>query len=66
VVLSVLVSAQGTVIRVDVKQSSGFDLLDDAALRAVRQWQFDPARVGSRAVKCETEVPVQFKLVREH
>lgn len=65
VLLSVVVSAQGTVIRVGIKQSSGFDLLDDAALRAVRKWQFEPARIGARSVECETEVPVQFKLVRE-
>jgi protein TonB len=42
--------------------SSGFPRLDEAALQAARSWEFEPARVGSLAVKSDIEVPVRFKL----
>ncbi len=62
VVVSVVVSAQGKVVRVALKNSSGFSILDDAALKAVRGWEFKPARKGAVAVESQIEVPVQFKL----
>lgn len=64
VLLSVKVSAQGTVSGVALKKSSAFLLLDEAAANTVRGWQFEPARVGSLAVESEIEVPVQFRLTR--
>jgi protein TonB len=62
VVMTVKVTAAGRAANVDLKESSGFTLLDDTALEAVRRWEFEPARVGSRAVEAEIEVPVRFKL----
>lgn len=62
VVLDVKVSAQGRVTEVTVAQSSGFPLLDEAALTAVRRWEFDPARKGEAAVDSEILVPVRFRL----
>lgn len=62
VLLTVKVTAQGRAAAVTLRQSSGHPLLDEAALQAVREWEFDPARVGSLAVESEIEVPVRFKL----
>ena len=62
VLLSVKVTAQGQVERVEVRQSSGFSALDEAAIQAVRDWEFEPARIGSKPVASEIEVPVRFKL----
>jgi len=62
ILLTVKVTAQGHAATVVLKQSSGFPLLDDAALNAVRKWEFQPARIGSMAVESEIEVPVRFKL----
>lgn len=62
VLLQVTVAAAGRATRVEVKQSSGFALLDEAAVRAVRQWEFEPARLDSKAVASEIEVPVRFRL----
>jgi len=62
VLLSVKVSAQGRAARVELKQSSGFSALDEAAIQAVRGWEFEPARVGATPVDCEIEVPVRFRL----
>jgi periplasmic protein TonB len=62
VTLRVKVTDQGRASSVNLKRSSGFPLLDEAALKAVRDWRFDPARVGSLAVESEIEVPVHFEL----
>ena len=45
VLLNVDVDAAGNVTGVSVKESSGYPLLDDAAMQAVRVWKFEPARV---------------------
>ena len=60
--LRVQLSAQGSVVKIEIKQSSGFRALDDAAVRAVRAWEFSPARIGAQAITSEVEVPVEFKL----
>ncbi|MGQ0552274.1 MAG: energy transducer TonB [Planctomycetota bacterium] len=63
VVLLVAVSAQGTVDRAAVQKSSGHAVLDRAALEAVRQWRFVPARHGSSAVPQDLTVPISFRLL---
>lgn len=62
VLLRVSVDAGGHVEAVAVKRSSGHTLLDDAAVRAVRAWEFQPARIGRQAVAAQVEVPVRFLL----
>jgi protein TonB len=62
--LTVRLDARGQVTAIALRQSSGFRLLDDAAVEAVRAWRFDPARVGDAAVESEIDVPVRFQLVR--
>jgi protein TonB len=62
VLLAVKVTAEGRAERVEIKKSSGFSLLDDAAVAAVREWKFQPARLGSFALESEIEVPVRFEL----
>jgi protein TonB len=60
--LTAKITARGCAAEVALKTSSGFPLLDGAALQAVRDWQFEPARIGSLAVESEIEVPVRFEL----
>ncbi|HEY1718710.1 MAG TPA: energy transducer TonB [Verrucomicrobiae bacterium] len=62
VLLAVKITAQGRAGRVEIKKSSGFSLLDNAAVEAVRDWEFQPARIGSLALESEIEVPVRFEL----
>jgi protein TonB len=64
VLLRVKVNPQGRAVRVEIKNSSGFPLLDEAAQSAVRDWEFQPARLGLFAVESEIEVPVRFKLTQ--
>jgi protein TonB len=62
VLLMVSVNAKGDVESAQVKQTSGYQRLDDAALVAVRSWRFVPARRGEVPVADDVIVPVQFKL----
>lgn len=62
VLLGVRVTAEGRAAEVTIKQSSGFPLLDAAAVKAVQRWEFEPARLGAIAVASDVEVPVRFQL----
>ena len=64
VLLLVEVSADGRALNVSLKRSSGVTSLDEAAIRAVRQWTFEPANVGALPVASRAEVPVKFSLAQ--
>jgi len=62
VMLNVDVDSQGSPIKVEIVQSSGFRLLDQAALKTVSHWKFQPGRIGNLAIESQVRVPVRFKL----
>jgi protein TonB len=64
VVVRLVVGADGVPAEVRVAQGSGSDLLDAAAVDAVRQWRFEPARRAGVAVPEERLAPVVFRLRR--
>jgi TonB family protein len=61
--LAVSVSASGEVSGISISKPSGSKLLDQAALKAVRQWQFTPAIKDGTASPATTTIPVQFRLL---
>lgn len=62
VILLVEIDQKGMPVQVEVKQSSGHQLLDRAALKAVRQWRFQPELRGDLPVKSRVAIPVRFRL----
>lgn len=62
VVLMVDISTSGGAESVRILRSSGFPTLDQEALRAVRGWKFQPARLGGVKVPSRARVPVVFRL----
>jgi len=56
------ISAGGECQRAELKKTSGHEMLDQAALEAVKKWRFVPAKRGSQAVVAWVEVPITFKL----
>jgi len=62
VLLLVEVSDKGLPTVVKVKKTSGYMLLDKAALKAVRAWRFAPAKRGGLPVAAAVEVPIRFTL----
>jgi protein TonB len=62
--LRILVDEKGRPSDVQVAKSSGYPRLDDAAVRAVRRWQFAAATRDSVPVAKWTELNVVFRLDR--
>ena len=62
VMVEALVDENGEILEITVIESSGYPLLDRAALKAVARWEFQPRVVGSRAMRSKVQVPVAFEL----
>jgi protein TonB len=62
VLLRVRVSPEGRPVTISVQKSSGRDLLDTAAIEAVRGWSFVPAHLGAQPTAGWVTVPIVFHL----
>jgi protein TonB len=60
--LKVVVNTNGDAESVQLDKSSGFELLDKAALNAVKNWKFIPAKSNHQPVAGTVIVPVRFSL----
>ncbi len=61
-VLHIEVQSNGDSGKIEVAQSSGYSILDQAAVEAVRCWKFVPARLGDQAIHGAVDQPITFKL----
>lgn len=62
VLISAAIDSSGRVKSLDISKSSGFSLLDESAISAVRNWKFKPARFAGIAIDSSVEIPVRFSL----
>ena len=62
VVLSLLIGTDGRVQKAKVIESSPPEVFDDAALRSVRSWVFEPARYKGQAVETWANQTIRFDL----
>jgi protein TonB len=62
VILRVEVLPNGRVGQIEVRNSSGYELLDRSALAAVKQWKFVPARKGETPIPLWVSIPIKFQL----
>jgi protein TonB len=62
VMLKVLIDANGRVDDLTLLKSSGYTVLDRAALSAVRKWLFEPGTEGGIKKKMWVKIPVRFDL----
>ena len=60
--LRVVVNINGDAENVQLDKSSGFELLDKAAITAVKGWKFVPAKNNNQPVSGTVIVPVRFSL----
>ncbi|UTZ24383.1 energy transducer TonB [Vibrio campbellii] len=58
----VWLDANGNQIKQVLIESSGAQMLDVSALRAIKQWQFSPHISGGQKVAHRVQIPVRFKL----
>jgi len=62
VILNVEVLAEGKAGQVLLHKSSGYDILDNAALQTVKTWKFSPAKRLGQPVTQWFLVPIKFSL----
>ncbi len=61
VLLTVVVDPEGRPKSISVKTSSGYERLDQAALKAVSGWSFVPGKRNGVPTEMAVEVPIRFK-----
>ena len=61
-ILQMEVLAEGTVGQITLVSSSGYQILDSAAIDAARDWKFNPAHHHGRPVASTVTVPIRFVL----
>lgn len=62
VILEVLVDENGRVGDLQVSKSSGYKILDRAAMASVKGWAFVPGMRGGKKVEMWVKVPIRFQL----
>lgn len=62
VVVRVLIGADGNAQKAEIRQSSGFERLDQAALATVLKWRYVPGKRGGVAEAMWFNVPINFVL----
>jgi periplasmic protein TonB len=60
--LNVFVKPNGLPGQIELQKTSGRKTLDDAAITAVRNWRFVPAKRGKTPVEGWVSVPIEFSL----
>ena len=60
--LELFISELGALDKIEIVKSSGFPLLDAAAIKAMKQSQFDPAMSGAIKIRSRAEATVTFRL----
>ena len=61
--LAVHIDQNGNVLNIHVKETSGYEILDRASVKTIRDWKFLPARHGNRYVEDNINIPVSFRLI---
>jgi len=62
VVLEVLVNIEGKVAECRIIRSCGHSVLDEAAVKSIRNWLFEPGMRGEKKVEMWVKVPIRFQL----
>jgi len=62
VFLEVLVSKEGKATSIRLSKSSGYKILDRAAIKGVRDWLFYPAKRGDELFEMWVKIPIRFIL----
>ena len=62
VMVRVLVGSNGMPEEILIRKGSGYPILDEAAIEAVKMWQFRPAKDGNIPIKSFVDIPINFDL----
>jgi TonB family protein len=62
ILLRVFVLESGGVGKVELEKSSGYEILDESALKAVREWVFMPGKKNGEPIPSWVTIPIKFQL----
>ncbi|MGQ9508134.1 MAG: energy transducer TonB [Thermodesulfobacteriota bacterium] len=62
VLLKVEVLSNGRVGKIEVKSSSGYEILDRSAIETVKRWKFVSAQKGEERISVWVNIPIKFQL----
>jgi len=62
VMVRVFIDVDGKAKQAEIRTSSGYDRLDQAALRTVQEWTYVPGKVNGEAKAMWFNVPINFVL----
>jgi len=62
VILRVEILPNGRVGQIEVRRSSGYEILDRSAMETIKQWRFIPAQKGEDRVTFWVNIPIKFQL----
>ncbi len=65
VLLRVAVQPNGRPDTITVQRSSGYEVLDKAAMNALKRWRFHPAKDGNIPIRSLVEIPIKFSLTKQ-
>ena len=65
VLVRVTVQPNGKAGEVTVRRSSGYEILDKAAIDAVKKWSFHPEKDGNIPIRSVVEIPIKFSLNKQ-
>jgi len=61
-VIEVLIEIDGKVKDIKINKSAGYEILDNAAINAVKKWLFVPATIGDKKIEMWVKIPVKFEI----
>ncbi|MGL4614606.1 MAG: TonB family protein [Shewanella sp.] len=62
VMIEVWLDERGRQTKLEIAESSGFETLDEAAIEAVKAWQFKGHSINGQTMASRLKVPVRFEL----
>ncbi|MDP2514113.1 energy transducer TonB [Photobacterium damselae subsp. piscicida] len=62
VMVEIWINSKGKQIKQKVISSSGTEILDQAALKAIKKWEFSSHIVDGQAIAHRVHIPVRFQL----
>lgn len=65
VVVRAQIQEDGHCLQANLSKSSGHEMLDKAAVAAVKSWRFIPAKQGTQTITAWVEVPITFRLTQQ-
>jgi protein TonB len=66
VLVAAEILADGRVGKALVSKSSGYAILDQSAVKAVKKWKFEPAKKAGVPCKTWAELPIKFVINDHH